>query len=59
MSGNRIKCRFCDWSTTKAYTRKDGKFKGVDAANQRLSDHVFQEHPQEWDRIQEQLGEVE
>lgn len=50
-----LKCRFCNWTTAKAFTAKDGKFRGVDAAHQRLIDHVFLCHPEEYDRVQESL----
>lgn len=44
---DRIKCKFCNWTTAKAFTAKDGKFKGPEKAQQRLLNHVFDCHPAE------------
>jgi hypothetical protein len=54
MPDNRLKCKFCSWSTPKCYT-KGGKFHGVEKAQHRLVDHVFLEHPAEHAKVQEQL----
>lgn len=59
MADDKLKCKFCNWTTKKAYTTKDGKFKGVDKAHQRLLDHVFINHPTEWSKVQEMLAEEE
>jgi hypothetical protein len=56
---NRLKCRFCDWTTAKNYTAKDGKFKGVGKAQQRLLDHVEINHRIEWEAVQSALAEQE
>ena len=51
---DRLKCKFCDWSTLKAF-KVGGKFKGIDHAHERLTDHVFDKHPAEYSRIQDAL----
>lgn len=55
----KLQCRFCSFSTVRAYKTKEGKFRGVDAANQRLQDHVFMCHPEEWAKIEEYVREEE
>jgi hypothetical protein len=52
----RLKCRFCDWTTSKRYTNKSGKFRGVETAQQRLLDHALEKHPSEYMKVQEMLS---
>lgn len=56
---NRIQCKFCNWSTVKAFKTKDGKFNGPDKAQQRLVDHCEQYHPDEIQKVREQIGDHE
>ena len=56
---NRIKCKFCGWSTVKGYTRKDGKFSGVEKAHDRLLCHVEEFHRSEYEQVQEGLESLD
>ena len=50
---SRISCKFCGWTTVKAFKNKTGKFKGIDTSHQRLMDHVESKHPAEYEHLQE------
>lgn len=52
---NRLKCKFCDWSTVKGYKNKDGKFQGIEQAQQRLLGHVLSKHQEEYEQVKESL----
>lgn len=55
---DRIKCKFCNWSTVKRYSR-GGKYRGVGNAHERLLDHVQEFHRDEYDKVQELLQQQE
>lgn len=50
---NRIHCKFCDWSTLKAFRTKGGKFSGPDKAQDRLIAHCQQHHPNELQKVRD------
>lgn len=56
---NRLKCKFCDWSTVKGYKNKAGKFKGIEQAQQRLLCHVSSKHQAEYEQVQQALESLE
>ena len=49
---NRIKCRWCEFTTPRWLTGKDGKPKSGWPS---LHDHIFLTHETEYDRLQEDL----
>lgn len=55
---DRIKCRFCNWSTVKRYSR-GGKYRGIGSAHERLLSHVHEFHRAEYDKVQELLQRQE
>jgi len=55
---DRIKCKFCDWSTVKQYS-KGGKFRNVHSAHQRLLDHVHEFHRAEYEQVQTALESLD
>ena len=55
----RVHCKFCDWSTPTFKRLKDGTTRGPEAAFERLRDHVWINHEDEWSQVVEFIKEEE
>lgn len=50
-----IRCAFCSWSTPVWRTRADGARRGPDAAWRRLAEHIEHAHPDQAEKLAEDL----
>lgn len=57
MSDGRVHCKFCDWSTLRYFTKKKGGVSNTHQAFQRLKTHMFLEHMDELEEVDNKLDE--